>query len=271
MRQLLRSMEYKGYTWSNNPSTTTYSVDKSYANHKYPELFGAEIEDMDANAAVITGSGEFFGVDAYNNWLSLLSVFNEHGYGNFYHPLYPNVTHALMTKLDATVEPRSNYVAYTFEFVAHDIIPWVKTLLIDNNINNNSPTSVVDKTGSRTLVVGDTVICNGYAYYDSYGAMPRSAKMVNKTMSITRINYNGTHPIHVGSIGWMRLSDVKTGNSTSAVNTSSSGSDTYVVKAGDNLTSIGNKYGVTWKVLADVNNIKNPNLIYPGDVIKIPK
>ena len=48
---------------------------------------------------------------------------------------------------------------------------------------------------------------------------------------------------------------------------------TYTVKRGDNLTKIAKMFGVTVQDLVDWNNIKNPNLIYPGQVlyIKEPK
>ena len=44
----------------------------------------------------------------------------------------------------------------------------------------------------------------------------------------------------------------------------------YVVKAGDTLSSIAAKYGTTYQVLAEYNNISNPNLIHVGQKIKIP-
>ena len=44
----------------------------------------------------------------------------------------------------------------------------------------------------------------------------------------------------------------------------------YVVKKGDTLSKIASKYGTTYQVLASYNNIKNPNKIYVGQVIKIP-
>ena len=43
----------------------------------------------------------------------------------------------------------------------------------------------------------------------------------------------------------------------------------YVVKKGDNLTMIAKKYGTTVDKLVKKNNIKNPNLIYPGQVLII--
>lgn len=270
-KQLLPSMRYKDFTWSNNPSTCKYSVEKSYAKHKYPELTGAEIEDMDADAIVLSGEGEFYGPNAYTNWQNLVKVFESHGVGEFFHPVYTNISSALMTKLNSTLEPRKDYVAYSFEFIVNDTIPWVKVLVEKTDISSDINKSVVDKNNNRTIVVGDVVICNRYAYYDSYGSNPHSAKMTNKTMSVTRVNNSGTHPIHVGSIGWMRLEDVRLGSTTSASKTSkSSNNTTYVVKAGDTLSAIGNRLGISWKKIASYNNIKNPNVINVGMVLKIP-
>lgn len=43
----------------------------------------------------------------------------------------------------------------------------------------------------------------------------------------------------------------------------------YIVKSGDTLSGIASKYGTTYQELARINNISNPNLIYPGQVLKI--
>lgn len=45
---------------------------------------------------------------------------------------------------------------------------------------------------------------------------------------------------------------------------------TYVVKAGDILWKIGVKFGVKWEEIAKYNNLKNPNLIFPGQKLIIP-
>ena len=45
---------------------------------------------------------------------------------------------------------------------------------------------------------------------------------------------------------------------------------TYIVKLGDTLSGIASKYDTTYQKLAEYNNIKNPNIIYVGQAIKIP-
>lgn len=43
----------------------------------------------------------------------------------------------------------------------------------------------------------------------------------------------------------------------------------YIVKRGDNLTKIAAKYGTTVAQLVAWNNIPNPNLIFPGQVLRV--
>lgn len=45
---------------------------------------------------------------------------------------------------------------------------------------------------------------------------------------------------------------------------------TYTVQRGDTLFRIAQRYGVNMYTLAQVNNIANVNLIYAGQVLKIP-
>lgn len=44
---------------------------------------------------------------------------------------------------------------------------------------------------------------------------------------------------------------------------------TYIVQSGDTLTSIAKKFNTTADKIALLNNITNPNLIYPGQILKI--
>lgn len=44
---------------------------------------------------------------------------------------------------------------------------------------------------------------------------------------------------------------------------------TYTVKPGDTLSAIAKKYGTTYQELAKINGIANPNLIHPGQVLKV--
>ncbi len=44
----------------------------------------------------------------------------------------------------------------------------------------------------------------------------------------------------------------------------------YTVVSGDMLWKIAQKFGTTWEKIAEVNNLSNPNLIFPGNVFIIP-
>ncbi len=45
---------------------------------------------------------------------------------------------------------------------------------------------------------------------------------------------------------------------------------TYTILAGDVLWKIAQKYGTTWQALAELNNLANPHLIFPGHVLVVP-
>ena len=46
---------------------------------------------------------------------------------------------------------------------------------------------------------------------------------------------------------------------------------TYVVQSGDTLSEIAVRYGTTYQALAALNNISDPNLIHPGQTIRVPE
>lgn len=45
----------------------------------------------------------------------------------------------------------------------------------------------------------------------------------------------------------------------------------YTVKSGDTLYSIGIKFGIDWKKIAEVNNLDEPYTLSTGQELKIPK
>ena len=44
----------------------------------------------------------------------------------------------------------------------------------------------------------------------------------------------------------------------------------YLIQRGDSLSVIANRYGTTVEILCELNNIKNPNLIYSGNKLLVP-
>jgi nucleoid-associated protein YgaU len=51
------------------------------------------------------------------------------------------------------------------------------------------------------------------------------------------------------------------------------GQHTYTVESGDNLTKIGQKYGITWQQIYEANRdiLNDPDKIQPGQELKIPQ
>jgi murein DD-endopeptidase MepM/ murein hydrolase activator NlpD len=45
----------------------------------------------------------------------------------------------------------------------------------------------------------------------------------------------------------------------------------YVIQAGDTVSSIARRYGITWQTLVHVNSLLSPNSIYPGLIIQVPR
>lgn len=102
-----------------------------------------------------------------------------------------------------------------------------------------------------TVRAGDTL----WAIANKYGVTVQSIATLN---NITFTNY-----IYVGQI--LRIP------STTPVPPPPPASTTkYYVKAGDTLSAIAAKYGVTLQALATENKITNVNLIYVGQVLVIP-
>jgi LysM repeat protein len=45
---------------------------------------------------------------------------------------------------------------------------------------------------------------------------------------------------------------------------------TYVVRAGDTLATVASAHATTWQQLAQLNHLPNPDLIYPGQQLRMP-
>lgn len=62
---------------------------------------------------------------------------------------------------------------------------------------------------------------------------------------------------------------ITTNSSSHGEETRGTGSIIYTVKRGDTLSQIANAYGVSVSHIVEMNNIQNPNLIYPGEKLRI--
>ena len=60
------------------------------------------------------------------------------------------------------------------------------------------------------------------------------------------------------------------GSSGDSQDNTSSNITYYTVQSGDSLSEIAESYGISYSKIAELNNIENPDLIYPGQVLIIP-
>ena len=63
---------------------------------------------------------------------------------------------------------------------------------------------------------------------------------------------------------------IPTKNNTSNSGNNNNNDENYVVRRGDTLSKIALKYGTTVNAIARLNGIRNPNLIYVGQILQIP-
>ena len=84
---------------------------------------------------------------------------------------------------------------------------------------------------------------------------------------VSGINGNVDRDIYTKEIFLGETSEIpQTENPNQTINTESV---YYTVQRGDTLSEIAQRYGTTVQEIASVNNIANPNLIFPGQVLRI--
>lgn len=113
-------------------------------------------------------------------------------------------------------------------------------ITVSKDIYTGNEAKALQATGAFTVLT-----TKGYTDYDSY--LMRGDILLKE----------GSHTAVVLSNG-------------SGVKASAPKNRTYIVKSGDTLSKIAVKYDTTVEKLVALNNIKNKNLIYVGQVIKLP-
>lgn len=111
---------------------------------------------------------------------------------------------------------------------------------VSKDIYTGNEAKALHSTGAFTVLT-----TKGYTDYDSY--LMRGDILLKE----------GSHTAVVLSNG-------------SEVKPTETKNNTYTVKSGDTLSGIAKKYNTTVDKLVTLNNIKNKNLIYVGQVIKLP-
>ena len=106
-------LSYKTFVWPQNPHTYREVATRTpeYYTQDGEVYFGG----MSALKRTITGSGVFYGADAYEQYLKLQKLAEEVNAGNLEHPIF-GIRYCYLTMLEVTQEPKENYVSYRFEF-----------------------------------------------------------------------------------------------------------------------------------------------------------
>ena len=110
----LQPMRYKDYVWPHNPRRYTIAYRRAVAAHKVPYGYYT-MENLGQSYRVMSGSGEFVGPGAYEEFKRLASVYYSGGEGILVHPCWQSA-HVYFVSLTLTQAPLPDYVAYSFEF-----------------------------------------------------------------------------------------------------------------------------------------------------------
>lgn len=134
-----------------------------------------------------------------------------------------------------------------------------------------TPTTPSTPTEDLEYKVGDLVQFTGCLHYTSSYKSGVAKGCKAGVAKVTAISKGKPHPYHLIAVagkgstvyGWVNASDI-------ASKATSTKAKTYKVVRGDTLSKIAKQYGTTVDTLVKLNGIKNKNLIYVGQIIKLP-
>ncbi len=106
-------LSYKTFVWPNNPHI--YREVTSRAPRYSTQNGESYFDGMGDLKRIITGSGVFYGEDAYTQYKKLQRLAEEMTAGNLEHPVF-GIRYCYLTELEVTQEPKENYVSYRFTF-----------------------------------------------------------------------------------------------------------------------------------------------------------
>jgi|GEM_PF-2111805 len=136
-------------------------------------------------------------------------------------------------------------------------------------VNNGSTEKSVSNTNTYIVKSGDTLSFIANKYNTTVDELVR----LNNIKDRNKI-YPGQVIILPQNTGSLKPTDNKNESKSEAKGDAAkatSNENTYIVKPGDTLSFIANKYNTTVDELVKLNNIKDRNKIYPGQVINLPK
>ncbi|EMF0394589.1 LysM peptidoglycan-binding domain-containing protein [Enterococcus hirae] len=130
-------------------------------------------------------------------------------------------------------------------------------------INAGEETS---ETPKSQIKVGDTVKVNFSANQWATGeTIPQWVK--GESYKVQQVD--GNKILLADILSWIDKANVELLPDSTTVVEQPSVAQTHVVQYGETLSSIATKYRTTYQVLASLNGLSNPNMIYPGQVLKV--
>lgn len=124
---------------------------------------------------------------------------------------------------------------------------------------------VADNTPKKDIKAGYTVKVNFSAKNWASGeSIPNWVKGRDYQV----IQTNGNKVLLGGIMSWINRSNVEI-LSTAKQNNTQATASMYTVRSGDSLSAIAARFGTTVSALQSANNIRNANLIYPGQVLRV--
>lgn len=107
-------MKFKNYVWPHNPSSIEVSVSRDLKDVMIP-FYGAAIQDFGREKRVVSGYGQFFGADCFEQFNVLFSVFKQGGAGYLSLPGLDTFL-AVFKRLELVGNSTPNVLNYSFEF-----------------------------------------------------------------------------------------------------------------------------------------------------------
>lgn len=130
-------------------------------------------------------------------------------------------------------------------------------------INAGEETSEKPKSEIKT---GDTVKVNFSANQWATGeTIPQWVK--GESYKVQQVD--GNKILLANILSWIDKANVELLPDSTTVVEQPSVAQTHVVQYGETLSSIATKYRITYQVLASLNGLSNPNMIYAGQVLKV--
>ena len=110
----MANMSFGTFTWPNDPEKYE---EKCVREPVYTQTEEGEtvFSGMGPVTRTITGSGAFFGSSAYANFKTLLALVSQAEPATLTHPVW-GTRSVYLTELASSMEPREDYVTYTFTF-----------------------------------------------------------------------------------------------------------------------------------------------------------